>query len=129
MTYTDFIKSQIITEGIYNLHNAHSKLIDPAEALVTAYVFNTLPQHKNHELQVQFMWEENGIVISYNYEAGGFGSLDGPEKRSEIFRLTYKEVFGWELHPEKFISATWAREYLKNLTDNMFGGTRNNYEI
>jgi hypothetical protein len=129
ISYTDFIKSKIISEAIHNLYNSKDKLSCGAVLMAKAYAYKKHPEHKDHPSSVQFMWQEDGIMVTYDYEVSGFGFVDGPEKRSEYFKFTYKEVFGWELHPEKSISATWARDYLKNLVDNMFPSLAVNYDI
>jgi hypothetical protein len=128
-SYVEFIKKTVITEAIYNLHNSHREIGSEMVLMAKAYSYEKHPEHKNHSSSVQFMWQEDGIMVSYDYEVDGFGFVDGPEKRSEYFKFTYKEVFGWELHPEKAISASWARDYLKNLVDNMFPSLAVNYDI
>ena len=127
MPQDDFLKMEGISSVSYLLNDTRYKYYSTASLCVKSYVWKTRPELKNMELYVQFMWAPDGISVSYEYEVSGFGWPDGPEKRSEYFKLKYMDVFGWELPPA--MSAKFVRQYTKSLIDNMFAGPNYNYEI
>jgi hypothetical protein len=119
LSHEDFLKMQVLGEAIYKLHTVKSNFHHLAKTTVQRYVRANLPQHVRFidDACVDFTWCEDGITVSYDYEADGFGFMDGPEKRSEYFHLKYKDVFGWEVNFTKGISAKWGYDYITNLVN------------
>jgi len=107
----------MLGEMIYKLQTVKSDLDHQFEIVVRRYITANLPQHARFadQASIDFTWREDGINVSYDYEADGFGFMDGPEKRSEYFHLNYKDVFGWEVDFTKGISAKWGFGYIDNL--------------
>ena len=117
LSHENFLRMQVLGEVIYKLHTVKSDFHQLAKATVLQYIKVNLPQHARfaESASVDFTWQEDGINVSYDYEADGFGFMDGPEKRSEYFHLSYKDVFGWEVNFAKGISAKWGYDYITNL--------------
>lgn len=71
---------------------------------VRAYLKKTNhPQWKeDRHYSIGYDWGADGIDVSYRTsEGGGFGSMDEPQEVTRWFRLTYKDVFGWDLEWNK----------------------------
>jgi hypothetical protein len=51
---------------------------------------------------IGYEWRADGIDVSYReMEGGGFGSMEEEHEVTRWFRLTYKEVFGWNVEWDK----------------------------
>ena len=99
MKKEDFVTSWALRYQIARLEAYVNTLSWPDEKIVIEYVKKNLPNHQ-HALryEVDFRWEANGIVVTAIYESATWGIPDEEmTEKEETFRLTYKEVFGWDI--------------------------------
>lgn len=99
-TLEQFRNLTIIHSAIYRLTDKHNALKFEGEKVVLEYIKTHNPEHwqENRDFRIDFLFEEDGIDVSYLTKfGGGFGSMEEEREGFAGFRLKYKDVFGWEM--------------------------------
>lgn len=98
MTKEEFIKMAALRYNIDRLIAFVNKGSGEAEKVVVEYVKKNHPQYAQAiRYNVIFVWEANGISVGALFKTGGGFSMEEEGEEWKTFRLTYMEVFGWDI--------------------------------